>query len=157
MTIRKLPRETLYASNDPKNFYSEMRRDVTLLAEHRSYTSLTTIIVCCLDALAAGSGDATSGKFEAFVTRHFPDLCTELEKADPARKGSKILYDKFRNGFAHLRGPKRRFAIAEDPELNGAWAGQVEVDGIGCLTALNVDRLAREFLILLDRLEAGST
>ena len=35
-------------------------------------------------------------------------------------------------------------------------AGQVELGGVGCLVALNVDRLARELLVLLDRLEAGS-
>jgi hypothetical protein len=154
MNVRRLPPETYYRIRDPKNFYSAMRSDVHLLL--KSYLSLTTVIVCCLDALAAGSGEATRPKFEAFVTRHLPDLCTDLEKARPGKKGAATLYDGFRNGFAHLRGPKREFAIAEDLELDGAWADQVEVDNVGSFVALNVDRLAREFLMLLDRLEGGS-
>jgi len=133
-----------------------MRADITLLLKHRSYVSLSTVIVCCLDALAAGSGKAGRGEFEAFVTKHFPYLCADLESARPGKKrGAAILYDGYRNGFAHLRGPKREFAIAEDHELGGAWAEQIEVDGVGRLVALNVDRFAREFLVLLDRLEAG--
>jgi hypothetical protein len=156
MNTRKLPPETYYRIRDPQNFYHAMRSDVTLLQSHKSYLSLTTVIVCCLDALAAGSGKATRPKFEAFVTKHLPDLCTAVEKANPGRKGAATLYDGFRNGFAHLRGPKREFAIAEDHELDGSWADQVELDGVGRFVALNVDRLAKEFLMLLDRLEAGS-
>jgi hypothetical protein len=137
-----------------KTLYSAMRRDVALLRDNKCYVSLTTVIVCCLDALAAGSGYANRAKFQNFVTQHFSELCKALEKAHPGNAGAETLYDKFRNGFAHLRGPKREFAIAEDNELDGAWAEKVEVDGVGLRVALNVDRLAREFLTLLDHLEA---
>jgi hypothetical protein len=153
---RKLPPEAFYRILDPKNFYAAMRNDVTLLLEHRAYLSLTTVIVCCLDALAADSGKATRGKFEAFVTEHLPDLCSDLGKACPGKKGAATLYDGFRNGFAHSRGPKGEFAIAEDHELGGVWAEQIEVDAVGRLVALNTDRLAREFLMLLGQLEADS-
>jgi hypothetical protein len=153
---RKLPRATFYRVREPKNFHAAMRSDVRLLHSHRAYLSLTTVIVCCLDALAAGSGKATPGKFESFVETHFPALCSDLERSCPGRKGAVTLYDRFRNGFAHTRGPKREFAICEDHELDGQWADDIEVDGVGRYVALNVDRLAREFLVLLDKLEGAA-
>jgi hypothetical protein len=79
--VRKLSPESLYLISDPKNFLADMRRDVELLRAHRRYLSLTTIIVLCLDALAAGSGRAERPKFEKFVSQHFPDLCAALESA----------------------------------------------------------------------------
>ena len=153
----KLPLESLYRIRDPKNFYSAMHADIELLWTNRRYVSLTTVIVCCLDALAADSGDATRRKFEAFVTKHLPDLCAQLQAAYPRQNGAWTLYDKFRNGFAHLRAPKPEFVIAEEHELNGLWAGRVEFNGDGEFTAINVDRLAREFLQLLAVLERSAT
>jgi hypothetical protein len=150
---RKLPPETFYQIRDSKNFYAEMRADIELLRSNRRYVSLATVIVCCLDALAAGPGEATYGKFEKFVKTHFPDFCSALESLRPGRSGSRILYDDFRNGFAHLRGPKSKFAIAEDHELGGDWADLVEVDAVVQFVAINIDRLAQEFLKLLDQLE----
>ena len=152
--VRKLLGGTFYRVRDPRNFHAAMRADVNLLHSNRAYLSLTTVLVCCLDALAAGSGEATRGKFEAFVKQQLPDLCAALETACQGKKGAAVLYDAFRNGFTHVRGPKRKFAIADDQELGGDWADRVEVDGQQ-FVALNVDRLAREFLMLLDRLEAA--
>jgi hypothetical protein len=151
--VRKLAVKTFYRIREPKNFYAAMRADVNLLWSNRAYLSLTTVIVCCLDALAAGSGKASSGKFEKFVTRHLPDLCAALQTACLGKKkGAAVLYDGFRNGFAHLRSPKPGFAIVADHELDGDWADRVEVNG-SQFVAINVDRLAREFLTLIDRLE----
>ena len=155
--VRKLAAKTFYEIRNPQNFYAAMRADVDLLWSNRAYLSLTTVIVCCLDALAAGSGKATPREFEKFVTQHLPDLCTALEIACLSKKkGAAVLYDGFRNGFAHLRSPKHGFAIAEDHELHGDWADRVEVNG-SQFVAINVDRLAREFLILIDRLEGRAT
>ena len=150
---RQLRPEAHYRIHDPQNFYAEMRRDVKLLLNHGAYVSLTTVIVCCLDALAAGSGEAKRSEFEVFVTKHFPELCAALEATCPGIKGAKTLWEKYRNGFAHLRGPKQEFAIAQDKELDGLWADRVKIGDVGPLVALNVDRLAQEFLKLLDQLE----
>lgn len=151
--VRKLPVKTFYRIRDPQNFYAAMRADVDLLWSNRVYLSLTTVILCCLDALAAGSGKATRGKFKCFVMQYLPDLCAALETVCPGKKGAEVLYDDYRNGFAHLRGPKRTFAIATDQELGGDWADRIEVNG-SQLIAINVDRLAREFLMLVNRLAA---
>src|SRR5438876_12328141 len=83
--VRKLSPEGFYQIRDPKNFHAAMRADVELLLSKRAYLSLTTVIVCCLDALAAGSGKATRGKFESFVTKHFHGLCTALESVCRAK------------------------------------------------------------------------
>jgi hypothetical protein len=147
--VLKLPADSFYKIRDPLNFKAAMRADVELLRLNRAYLSLTTIIFCCIDALAAGTGKATRGKFEAYVGQNFPDLCRELEAACAEGNGAGILYDHFRNGFAHLRGPKAEFAIAEDHELQGRWADKVEVEGYREVVAINVDRLATEFLRLL--------
>ena len=138
----------------PKNFYAAMRDDVELLLQNKRYLALTTVIMCCVDALAAGSGDADRGKFERFMKKHFPDLCTLLDPVWPGCKGANVLYDKFRNGFAHNRGPKPNFVIVEDHEVEGDWAGRFPgLDGQP--VGINVDRLAKGFVTLLDQLERG--
>jgi len=148
MPLRELPAASLYRIRDPKNFKTAMRDDVQLLQAHKKYLSLSTIIMCCIDALAAGTGRATGGKFENYVNRHFPDLCRQLANACGARNGARTLYDNFRNGFAHQRSPKSQFAITEEHETPGVWAERVKVDGRETI-ALNIDRLAQEFLKLL--------
>ena len=70
----------------------------------------------------------------------------------PVAKGANVLYDKFRNGFAHNRGPKPNFVISEDQEVEGDWAGRFP-DLDGQPVGVNVDRLAKGFLTLLDQLE----
>ena len=154
--IKRIPADDWYSVRDPKHFYAAMRSDVQLLLTHRAYLSLTTIIFCCIDAIAAGSGKATRDKFGSFVARHFPDLLGEIERASPGRKGTEVLYAEFRNGFAHLRAPKPKFAIAEDHELDGQWAGLIETTGGIRVLALNVDRLAREFLTMMEQLDPGA-
>jgi len=154
--VKKLPKSAFYSIKSTGNFYSAMRRDVELLRANGCYTTCTTVIMCCLDAIAAGTGNAESRKFAALVSKHFPTLCDELNVVLPSKPGADLLYDKFRNGFAHLRGPKSGFAIAESGELEGRYAGEVEVDGLGKFVAINVDRLVDDFLVLVTRLEEGA-
>jgi hypothetical protein len=143
--------ENVYRIRAPKNFCAAMRDDVQLLLQNKRYLALK-VIMCCIDALTAGAGDADRGKFERFMERHFSDLCTLLDPVWPGRKGANVLYDKFRNGFAHSRGPKPNFLIAADHEVQGDWAGRFP-DFDGQPVGINVDRLAKEFLTLLDQLE----
>ncbi len=153
--LRNFPSpKDVYRIRSPKNFYAAMRADVQLLLENERYLALTTVIMCCLDALAADPGDAGRGKFGSFMERHFPELCTLLDSVCPGRRGTDVLYDKFRNGFAHNRGPKSNFVIVEDHEVEGHWAGRFP-DLDGKPVGINVDRLAKEFLKLLDQLEHG--
>lgn len=142
---KKISLPASYSINAPEHFYAVMRHDVALLRDQGSYETCTTVILCCIDALAAGSGHAHPNKFRAFVKKHFPTLCAELDGAVPGKSGADVLYDKFRNGFAHIRGPKSGFAIANDGELEGRYATEVEVKGNGTWVAINVDRLINDF------------
>lgn len=151
--VKRLPRSAHYSIKAPRHLFRDMRRDVALLRKHGRYVSCTTIVLCCLDALAADSGGATRGKFVAFVQRHFSVLCAELRKAT-GRPGAEVLYAEYRNGMAHLRGPRSGFAIAEDHEVDGSYARHLHFDGVGTFVAINVDRLIRDFVILTRTLES---
>ena len=152
MSVIKLHKSTVYEIKAPENYLRAMREDVALLKQHKKYLSLTTIVLCCLDALGAGPHKATDKTFAAFVQRHFPQLDADLGRLCPGKAGALTLYHRFRNGFAHERSPNKSFAIAEDHEIGGSWVSKIDVDGKIAI-ALNVDRLTREFLVLLDSLE----
>lgn len=151
---KKIASNAIYSIKDPGNFYPTIRREVQLLYDNRCYTTCTVVIMCCLDAFAAGKGEAGRGKFEPFVQKNFLALCNCLDGTVPGKTGAEVLYDKYRNGFAHLFSPKSDFAIAQDSELDGCFVGRFEVEGTGkTLVAINVDRLIREFLVLVNHLE----
>lgn len=151
--MKRIAKGSYFSIKAPRHFYSIMRRDVQLLRDHTSWTTCVTVVLCCIDAIAAGDGKASSGKFTKFVERHLREPCADLAGAVRGKSGGQVLYSKFRNGFAHLRGPRSGFAIAENGELDGHYAGRVEVDGIGTLVAVNVERLVDEFLRLVTDLE----
>ena len=153
---KKLSLPESYSIKAPEHFYSVMGSDVALLREKGSYETCTTVILCCIDALAAGPGDANPKKFRAFVKIHFPTLCAELDGTVPGKSGAEVLYNKFRNGFAHLRGPKSGFAIANDSELEGRYATEVEIKGKGNCVAINVDRLINDFRQVVAALGRGA-
>jgi hypothetical protein len=58
---------------------------------NRAYLSLTTVIMCCIDGLAADPWNA--GKFEAYLRQNLAELCCELEIACANRNGAGILYE----------------------------------------------------------------
>lgn len=129
-----------------------MHHDVKLLHDKSAYVTCTLVILCCIDALAAGKGKSTRGKYEVFAKKHFPELCADLDNIVCRKSGEKALYDFFRNGFAHLFAPEPGFAIAEDHELDSRYAGRLEFEGVGERVAINVDRLAGDFLRLIESL-----
>jgi len=128
-----------------------MRDDIKLLFSNKRYVSMTTLIVCCMDALAGYPGKADKRKFVSFVSTHFRDLDAELGALFPGKAGALTFYELFRNGFAHVRAPNGGCAIAEEWELPGQWAGKIDVGGV-LRNAVNVDRIAHQFLALVNRL-----
>ena len=151
---KKIASNDIYKIKDSGNFYPTIRREVQVLYDNRCYTTCTVVIMCCLDAFAADKGEAGRSKFESFVQKNFLALCKCLDGTVPGKTGAEVLYHKYRNGFAHLFSPKSDFAIAQDSELDGRFVGRFEVEGTRrIIVALNVDRLIREFLELVNRLE----
>ncbi len=155
MTI-KLDRNAFYDIRAPQNFCSAMRKDVKLLFQNAAYTTCTTVVLCCIDALSAGNGDSSSRKFKRFVSRNFPVLCAELERLVSKKQGAEILYERFRHGLAHVRSPRFGFAIADNTEMEGRYAAEVQIEGFETFIAVNAERLINDFLELLDRIEQGA-
>ena len=151
--VKKLPSTAYYGIRAPGNWYRDMRQDVELLRKHDRFSTCITVILSCLDALAAGTGIASSGKFERFVKQHLPALCADLDGTVTGKSGAHVLYDMFRNGFAHTRGPKSGFATGDNSELEGHWAGILDVEGKGRLVAINAILFIDAFLRLITDLE----
>ncbi len=156
LMTEKIPKTAFYNIKAREHYIPAMRRDVQLLREHTSWTTCMTVVLCCIDTLAAGNGDADRGKFKVFCQTHFPDLCAALDGTVPGKTGSDVLYDKFRNGFAHLRGPKSCFGLTQGPGLAGRYVVELEVEGGGTFFAIDVERFIGEFLALAKRLEDGA-
>ena len=107
-----------------------------------------------IDALASPGAESDRGRFSRFVKTHFADLHDGLAGSIPGKSGGDVLYDRYRNGLLHGLGPKEGFALCTNTELNGAYSGEVEVEGIGRFVGINVDRLVQDFLLLVQRLAA---
>ena len=153
---RKLPLSAYYKIKDPKHYYTAMHSDIQLLHENGRYTTCMTVIMCCFDALAAGKGEASAGKFTAFAEKYFPKLCAGLASVVRGKTGAQVLYDKFRNGLCHLRSTKSGFGLAEDHELCGKYTGEIEINGKKKFIAVNIQRLIKDFLVLLKHFEKGA-
>src|SRR6185295_12334284 len=98
----KINPDQVYLIRDPAHFYDEILKDLKLLWDSGAFSSAVTLIVCFIDAFAGGS----KKNFLPFMERHFPALCAELLALRPRKTGATTFYDEFRNGMAHLRGPK---------------------------------------------------
>ena len=123
-----------------------------LTALHRAKSSpewvaIVLLISCYIEAIAADGGDGSRGRFEVFLRKNFRELCKGLRETT-GRNGAATFYEHFRNKMAHRYfTPDPTFALAEDDELDGRYAGVVDTDA-GPRTAINVDRLYRDFVSL---------
>ena len=136
----------LYNIRDPAHFYAEMLRDVQLLCDASAFPSCVTLIACFIDALAVGTGAATKAKFKRFMEHHFRALCDELRTVARSKSGAITFYEQYRNGLAHLRGPKTHYSLARDSQTGGKYVEVYDVVHIGRLIGINVDRLHADFV-----------
>jgi hypothetical protein len=141
-----LPSTHLYAIKDPAHFHAEMLRDVQLLWQAGAFPSCVTLIACFIDAMAAGNGSATKAKFKQFMERHFRALCDELHAVAKAKPGAITFYEQYRNGLAHLRGPKSHYALTRHSDTGGKYVEFFDVARVGRFVGINVDRLHSDFL-----------
>jgi len=111
------------------------------------------LIACYIDALAARGGKGTRKKFLSFIRSNFQQLCTGLDNREPGLDGAQVFYKFYRSEMAHtFFSRKRKYVIAEDHELKGAYVGDLKVSGKpGVRVAVNVDRLYRDFVALAKR------
>lgn len=155
--VVKLPKEAFFSTRDPANFYKGMLEDAQILWDAPSYTSCMTLLVCFIDALAAGGGGADKSKFRPFLEQHFGVLCQELEAAVPGKPGAITFYEEFRNGLAHMRGPRSGFALARNEETSGKYIEVFDVEGRGQYVGVNVDRLYSDFVAVVKKCRDGTT
>jgi len=149
--MKTIPYNAVYRTSIPGNRYSLMRNDVELLHRKGCFTSFTALVMCYIDALASPGAKSRRGRFEKFVEKNFAELCRGLNGHFPGNSGSHTLYERYRDGLVHGLGPKEGFALCTNDELDGAYSGEVEVAGIGRFTGINVDRLAKDFLSMVQR------
>jgi len=153
--VIRLGREQLYSTRDPAHFHDGLIKDVKLLWDAQAFPSCVTLIVCFIDTLAAKDADATKAKFASFLEKHFRALCDELQTLVNGKPGGITFYEAYRNGLAHLRGPKSGYALARATETNGKYVEVFEVDGVGRFVGLNVDRLYSDFLVAVESSRSG--
>ncbi len=143
---KNIPKSEFVNIGNLSTRYNTMIDDVSLLYQQGRFVSCTWLILSCLDTLASAAVSSNRGAFSRYVVDHFPVLDKELSAIQQNKSGGDLLYDRYRNGLAHAFGPKHGFALARNDELDGAFAGVVEVEELGPFIGLNVDRLATEFL-----------
>src|SRR5260370_39511190 len=141
----KLQRSQLYSTRDPTHFHNEMLKDIKLLWDAGAFPSCVTLMACFIDALAARNGEATKPKFRKFMEHHFRALCDELHAVAKSKPGADTFYEQYRNGLAHLRGPKSHYALARASETGGKYVEVFDVDNVGQFVGINVDRLYSDF------------
>jgi len=108
-------------------------------------------MACFIDALAAKKGEATKPKFRKFMEHHFRPLCDELHAVARNKPGALTFYEQYRNGFAHLRGPKSHYTLARASETGGKYVEVFDVEQIGQFVGINVDRLYSDFIAAVER------
>jgi hypothetical protein len=145
--------KSVFRVGDPKNRYTSIVRAVDALykTKPRQYVALACLISCYIDAVAARGGKATKKKFLDFLRLNFRQLCKGLDNQEPKLDGAEVFYKYYRSEMVHtFFSRKRKYAIAEDDELNGAYVGQLHING-ATHTAVNVDRLYRDLRALAKR------
>ena len=154
--VAKVPKEQLHSIRDSAHFHDELIRDVKLLWEANAFPSCVTLIVCFIDALAVGARGAEKARYLQFLELHFRSLCDELSAVVPVKPGAVTFYEQFRNGLAHLRGPKGGYALARATETNGKYIEEFEVDQVGRYVGINVDRLYADFIIAVGKCRSST-
>jgi hypothetical protein len=153
--VKRLARTQLYSTRDPAHFHDGLLKDVKLLWDAESFPSCVTLMACFIDALAAKDGEATKPKFRKFMEQHFRLLCDELHSVAKSKPGALTFYEQFRNGLAHLRGPKSHYALARASETDGKYVEVFEVEHVGRFIGINVDRLHTDFIAAVESCRAA--
>lgn len=147
--MKDIPKEHFMNLGDQPRVAATMAKAVRLMHGARIYTATMCLIASYIDAIAGGD----KGKYVRFLEVNFPELCKAL--AEGQKGGAVVFYEKFRNGVLHLNSPKLGYALLEDSEADGKYVADVRV-GTMEMRGVNVDRLAKEFVVLAESLAKGT-
>ncbi len=139
----KIPRSQFCDLSDRRALAATAEEVVWKCLEDGSYSAILCLVACYIDGLSGGKKEA----YLETLKREFPDLCAAMD--------AEIFYHKYRNGVVHEFSPKKGFAIEENHRLKGAYVAEVDVepDGPKKLIALNIDRLAEDFIRYMKRIQ----
>lgn len=140
---KKIPLKKVMDLGNRQTLAKEARKSVNLCHRHGRYVAVLCLIACVIDAFA----DGNKKNYLRLLEQHFPDLCKEL--------GAHAFYKMYRNGIVHNFRPKRGFALCEANEVGPRYIDEVIVRGKNKpLTGLNMDRFAKEFVRLCQKIIA---
>ena len=148
---KTIPRKDFVNLKDRRVLAEELKESVELCAQKGRYVTVLCIIVCGIDALAGGDKTVAAHRrdYRLILEKHFPALCEKL--------GARKFYDRYRNGMVHHFHPMAGYLLGEDHELDGQYVAALEIEGRpGTRTAINIERLAKDFLRLCDHVIAGN-
>ena len=132
----KIPRSQFCDLSDHQALAATAQKVVQDCLKEKSFSPILCLVTCYIDALSGGK----RWLYLAALESDFPDLCAAMD--------AEVFYEKYRNGIVHEFSPKKGYAIAEDHELKGAYVAEVDIepDGPKNLIALNIERLAKDFI-----------
>jgi hypothetical protein len=126
-----------------------MRKTVMLVRDQGElWLPLLLIIGEFIGGLVKPPKNQVRERYTAYLEAHFPDLCQAL---GGGATGAEAFYDNFRVKAAHEFAVNPPFALERGQPMEGAYAEKVLAETKEC-TALNIDRLADDFLKHLDGL-----
>lgn len=135
--------------SSPRFRLDMMRKTVILVRDQGElWLPLLLIIGEFIDGLAKPPRNEVKKRYTAYLEAHFPDLCQAL---GGGAAGAGTFYNNFRVKATHEFAVNPPFGIARDQSMKGVYAEEVLLETTGeKFTALNVDRLAADFLKHLD-------
>jgi len=124
-----------------------MRETVEHVQKHGElWIPLMHLAATFIDGLAQGKSGETRRAYLTYLKAHFPELCADL--------GAEAFYSYFRCASVHEFAIRPPFALWRESDMGVEYAETVEIDGVE-FTALNIDRLVRDFLSHLRKVEAS--
>lgn len=143
--MKKIPATLATNIADPGFRIHMMRETVKQVHDHGElWLPLLNLITTFIDGLASGKDREAKEAYLGYLKSNFPELCAHL--------GAEVFYKNFRCAAVHEFSVRPPFALSRDANLNGKYTATVDVDGYK-VTALNIDRLVKDFLDHLSEIE----
>ena len=132
----KIPRSQFCDLSDHRALAATAEEVVQKCLDDGSFSAVLCLVACYIDALSGGK----RWLYLAALESDFPDLCAAMD--------AEVFYEKYRNGIVHEFSQKRGYAIAEEREMKGAYVDDADIESGGPtkLIALNIERLAKDFI-----------
>ncbi|HUK55750.1 MAG TPA: hypothetical protein VLY20_03745 [Nitrospiria bacterium] len=147
---KKVPKQEFVDLGDRRILADELKKSVEICHKDGRYVAVLCIIVCGIDAFAAGDKSFTAHKrdYLKILEKHFPVLSKKL--------GAQKFYNTYRHGIVHHFHPMKGYNLSQDSDLNGEYVAELEIEGRQAAgVSINMDRLISDFIQLCDYVISG--